>query len=65
MYQVIDGHTKKVMGNYKTRQTASRRVDRLDVAYGTCRYYYKKSCYGFDAKCNCTVCSEYLAERRA
>ncbi|MHB8416293.1 MAG: hypothetical protein ACYDB1_13135 [Acidiferrobacteraceae bacterium] len=41
MYQVIDIQTKAVMGKYKTLRAASRAVDRLDRAYGGCRYVYQ------------------------
>jgi hypothetical protein len=40
-YQVIDLHTKKVMGTYATRAAASRRADKLDLAYGAIRYVVK------------------------
>lgn len=38
MYVVVDKLTKKVMGTYKTRRTASNAVDRLDNAYGAYKY---------------------------
>ena len=41
MYQVIDRQTQAVVGTYKTRVAASRRVDKLDNAYGAYRYYVK------------------------
>lgn len=37
-YQVIDGQTGRVVGTYATLRAASRRVDKLDSAYGACRY---------------------------
>ena len=37
-YQVIDIQTKKVMGTYASRAAASRRADKLDLAYGAIRY---------------------------
>ena len=40
-YQVIDNQTKKVMGTYTTRAAASRRADKLDLAYGAIRYTVK------------------------
>lgn len=40
MYQVIDRHTGLPVGKpCKTRVAASRKVDRLDNAYGAYRYY--------------------------
>lgn len=38
MYQIIDTHTKAVVGTYSTFIRASRRRDRLDIAYGAYRY---------------------------
>ena len=40
-YQVIDIQTKKVMGTYTSRAAASRRADKLDLAYGAIRYVVK------------------------
>jgi hypothetical protein len=40
-YQVIDIQTKAVVGTYKTRAAASRRADKLDMAYGAVRYTVK------------------------
>ena len=40
-YQVIDIQTKQVMGIYKTRNRASNRADKLDLAYGAIRYIVK------------------------
>ena len=37
-YQVIDLHTKTIVGTYDTRKAASRRADKLDQAYGATRY---------------------------
>ncbi len=37
-YQVIDLHTKQVVGTYNSRKAASRRADTLDLAYGAIRY---------------------------
>lgn len=41
MYQVIDKQTQKVISTHKTRVQASRKVDRLDNAYGAYRYFVK------------------------
>ncbi len=38
LYQVIDRKTGAVCGQYSTRVAASRRVDKLDNAYGGYRY---------------------------
>lgn len=38
MYQVIDLHTKTIVGTYATRVRASRRANTLDLAYGAIRY---------------------------
>lgn len=40
-YQVIDNQAGKVMGTYTTRAAASRRADKLDLAYGAIRYIVK------------------------
>jgi len=40
-YQVIDSHTKAIMGTYKSRAVASRRADKLDLIYGAIRYCVK------------------------
>jgi hypothetical protein len=42
MYEVIDRKTNKVMGIYDTVKKAVRRVNKLDLYYGACRYYYRK-----------------------
>ncbi|KVU10686.1 hypothetical protein WK62_05325 [Burkholderia ubonensis] len=40
LYEVIDRHTGQRVGKpYATRIAASRRVDKLDNAYGAYRYY--------------------------
>ena len=41
MYQVIDRQTQVVVSTHKTRVQASRKVDRLDNAYGAYRYFVK------------------------
>ena len=38
MYHVIDIQTKKVMGVYESAKRARLRRDKLDLAYGACRY---------------------------
>jgi hypothetical protein len=40
-YQVIDRQTQQVVGTYKNRAAASRRVDKLDNEYGSYRYFVK------------------------
>ena len=37
-YNVIDLHTKQVVGNYKTLKRASNRANKLDLKYGATRY---------------------------
>jgi hypothetical protein len=37
-YRVIDTHTNAIIGNYSTRQHASRRADKLDLEHGAIRY---------------------------
>ena len=37
-YKVIDNQTGKVMGTYSSRKAASRKADKLDLAYGAIRY---------------------------
>jgi hypothetical protein len=37
-YDIIDNHTKQVVGTAKTHRAASRSVDRRDNAYGSYRY---------------------------
>ncbi len=37
-YQVVDIQTKQVVGTYGNRKAASRRADKLDLAYGAIRY---------------------------
>lgn len=38
MYQVIDSKTGFIVATYPTRKQASRRADKLDMAYGAIRY---------------------------
>jgi hypothetical protein len=42
-YTLIDGHTKKVLKEYKShqRKTARNRADKLDNIYGAYRYHVK------------------------
>jgi hypothetical protein len=42
MYEIIDRHTKKVVGKAKTLRAAIRSVDRRDNAYGAYRYMHRK-----------------------
>ncbi len=42
MYQIIDRQTGAIVGTAKTRQTATRKRDRLDNEYGAYRYYVKE-----------------------
>jgi len=37
-YDIVDNHTKTVVGACKTRVAASKAVDKRDNAYGACRY---------------------------
>ena len=37
-YQVIDIQTKQVVATCSTRKAASRKADKLDLAYGAIRY---------------------------
>lgn len=40
-YQVIDRHTGMVVSEHKTAKAARAKRDRLDSAYGACRYLVK------------------------
>lgn len=41
-YQIVDGMTGQVVGGeYPTAKRARSRCDRLDIAYGSCRYYVR------------------------
>ena len=42
IWQVIDNHTGAAMGKPMKRRAASRKVDRLDLAYGAYRYSVKQ-----------------------
>jgi hypothetical protein len=42
VFDIIDNHTKTVIGTAKTLQSASRKCDRLDLNYGAHRYSYKR-----------------------
>lgn len=43
MYQVYDRHTGQLMGKaVKTLAAASRKVDKLDLNYGACRYGWRR-----------------------
>lgn len=42
MYEIIDTHTKQVVGRCKTLRSAIRSVDRRDNAYGAYRYTHRK-----------------------
>ncbi len=48
MYEVIDRKTNKVMGAYDTVKKAVRRVNKLDLDYGACRYFYRKESWRTD-----------------
>ncbi len=41
MYQVYDTRTGQIMGTYQTLKRATRKIDKLDLAYGAVRYSYK------------------------
>ena len=40
-YQIIDRQTGKVVSEHKTAAAARAKRDRLDLAYGACRYLVK------------------------
>lgn len=40
-YQVVDGKTGQVLSTHAKRVHASRKVDRLDNAYGAYRYHVR------------------------
>ena len=40
-YQVIDTHTKNVVGTYSSRVRATRKANRLDLEYGAIRHAVK------------------------
>ena len=39
IYKVLERGTNKPMGTFKTRKSASNKVDKLDNAYGSYHYY--------------------------
>lgn len=41
MYHIIDRKTGEVVDKKKTLKSASRKVDKLDMEYGACRYIHK------------------------
>lgn len=45
MYRVIDRHTGEVISEHKTAKAARAKRDRLDLAYGACRYVVKLPCF--------------------
>lgn len=45
-YQVIDRHTGTVVSEHKTAAAARAKRDRLDLAYGACRYLVKLPSFG-------------------
>lgn len=40
-YDIVDVQTGRKVAEAKTRQSATRMVDKRDNAYGACRYYAK------------------------
>ncbi len=48
MYEVIDRKTRKVMGVYDTVKKAARRVNKLDLEYGACRYFWRSEKWATD-----------------
>lgn len=42
MFEIIDTHSKAVVGTAKTLKSASRKCNNLDLKYGACRYVYKR-----------------------
>lgn len=45
-YQVVDRHTGMVVSEHKTAKAARAKRDRLDAAYGACRYLVKLPSFG-------------------
>lgn len=43
LYQVIDGRTQQVVGNFTKKQAARNKRDRLDTAHGACRYSVREA----------------------
>lgn len=41
MYEIIDRQTGNRVGTHKSRVSASRRADKLDLAYGAIRYFVR------------------------
>jgi hypothetical protein len=41
MYNIIDIQTKQIISVHATLKQASRKVIKLDNAYGACRYIYQ------------------------
>ena len=42
IYEIIDRKTMKVVANRLNLKAARKHVDKLDLAYGACRYHYVK-----------------------
>ena len=42
-YHVIDTQTGDIMGTYASRVIASRKADKLDLAYGAIRYAVRRA----------------------
>ncbi len=64
MYRVIDSQTKQVMGTYSTRARASRKADKLDLAYGAYRYSVQRApepCLAHFSEQPCPICKLELA----
>ena len=45
LYRVIDRQTGRVVSEHKTAKSARAKRDRLDAAYGACRYLVKLPCF--------------------
>jgi hypothetical protein len=58
-YQVIDNQTKQVMGSYLNRVRASRKADKLDLAYGAIRYSIRceEICISHFSTVPCAICA--------
>jgi hypothetical protein len=58
-YQIIDTQTKQVIGTYSSRVRASRKADRMDLAYGAIRYMVKPEdvCISHFSTIPCAICS--------
>ena len=42
-FDIVDTHTKQIIGTYKNRLTASRKADKKDLEYGAVRYIVRRT----------------------